>query len=42
MFDYKVIPVDDVPETDLLQHFEEAHKYMRNAVNGGGKVLVHW
>lgn len=40
-FWYHVIPVEDVDATNLLQHFEETHKFIDQAIDSGAAVLVH-
>ncbi|VDN03077.1 unnamed protein product [Thelazia callipaeda] len=39
--EYLTFDVLDVPWTNLEQHFEECHKFMRKAIENGGNVLVH-
>ena len=31
----------DVPESDLLQHWEDTYKFILNAAKSNGKVLIH-
>ena len=40
-FQYKNIRVYDEEATDLLRFFEETYKFIKEAKNTGGKVLVH-
>lgn len=35
------IPVDDVPNADLLKYFDPAIQWIANALNNGGRVMVH-
>lgn len=41
MFDYKNIRVNDTEEEDMLQHWEEAVRFIAEAKREGKKVLVH-
>jgi dual specificity phosphatase 12 len=36
------IPVDDVEEDDLLQYFPSAIAFIKEGLQAGGGVLVHW
>lgn len=36
------IPVDDVDDEDLLQYFPAANAFIKEALESGGGVLVHW
>uniref|UniRef100_A0A1L8E2Y8 Dual specificity protein phosphatase n=1 Tax=Nyssomyia neivai TaxID=330878 RepID=A0A1L8E2Y8_9DIPT len=38
---YMGFPMIDQPTTDISRYFYIASKFIENAVNGGGKVLVH-
>ena len=40
-FCYKNILLFDVPESDLLQHWEDTYKFILNAAKSNGKVLIH-
>ncbi|XP_063673842.1 protein phosphatase Slingshot-like isoform X2 [Bolinopsis microptera] len=40
-FDYLRIEVLDVPKSNLLEHWENTHKYIKNCRDSKGKVLVH-
>ena len=40
-FDYKVIPVADVPSTRLSNYFQEATDYIKKTIEEGKNVLVH-
>jgi protein-tyrosine phosphatase len=40
-FKYKLIDIDDHPESDLLLHFNECHEFIQEALDGGGAVAVH-
>ena len=39
---YKVINVMDVPWENIGKHLPGAVRFIRDAVNGGGTVFVHW
>ena len=36
------ICLPDMPSSDLLHHFDECCQFIREAVDQGGTVLVHW
>ena len=36
------VAVSDQPSSDLLGHFESCARYIKEGVDGGGTVLVHW
>ena len=36
------IPVDDVDDEDLLEHFPAAVAFIKEGLETGGGVLVHW
>lgn len=38
---YKHIKVDDVPSTFLLKHFHATNQFIHDALENGGRVLVH-
>ncbi|KAG0248292.1 hypothetical protein BGZ95_008122, partial [Linnemannia exigua] len=40
-FVYKVIPVPDMDETNLIKHFPDTYTFIHNALESGRKVLVH-
>eukprot|EP00056_Hartaetosiga_gracilis_P004277 m.73515 g.73515 ORF g.73515 m.73515 type:complete len:273 (-) comp11773_c0_seq1:1962-2780(-) len=40
-FTYKVLNANDSPDQNMLQFFEETNTFIANAINEGGKVLVH-
>ena len=41
-FKYKVLDIADLPSIDVMCHFSSTNAWIRNAINSGGKVLVHW
>jgi hypothetical protein len=41
-FIYKVIPVPDMDETNLIKHFPDTYTFIHSAIESGRKVLVHW
>ncbi|KAF9152340.1 dual specificity phosphatase 12 [Linnemannia schmuckeri] len=40
-FIYKVIPVPDMDETNLIKHFPDTFTFIHDALESGRKVLVH-
>lgn len=40
-FAYMTIPASDAAEYDIAAHFEKTFCFMEDALNGGGRVLVH-
>lgn len=38
----KLIQAIDLPSTDLLVHFPEATDFIRETMDTGGTILVHW
>ena len=40
-FQYKVVPVQDFENVDIKRHFKECIQFIADAINTGGKVLVH-
>ncbi|ETN77966.1 dual specificity phosphatase, catalytic domain protein, partial [Necator americanus] len=40
-FKYLHLEVLDLPWTDIIQSFGEAHEFMKDCVDSGGKVFVH-
>ncbi|KAF9081986.1 dual specificity phosphatase 12 [Mortierella sp. AD031] len=40
-FVYKVIPVPDMDETNLIKHFPDTYTFIHAALEKGSKVLVH-
>ena len=41
-FERLIIPVNDDPDEDLIDHFASTNQWIDNAIADGGKVLVHW
>ena len=41
-FKYKILNAADSLQQDLSPLFEEAHKFIDEALESGGAVLVHW
>ena len=39
---HKLISMLDSEDQDVLSVFEESNKYIHEAIQAGGKVLVHW
>lgn len=40
-FEYMNIPAQDISSQDLQQYFENGAAWMEEAINNGGKILVH-
>ena len=40
-YQYKCIDELDSPSSNLKQHFEECHSFIRDALASGGRILVH-
>ena len=38
---YMQLTLEDVAETDLMTHFRDTSKFIGDAIDGGGRVLVH-
>lgn len=41
-FAHHVVEVDDVDDENLLEHFPSCNKFIRDGLDNGGGVLVHW
>ena len=41
-FKHMVVEVDDVEDENLLEHFPATNKFIKEGLDGGGGVLVHW
>lgn len=41
-FQHMVVEVDDVEDDNLLEHFPATNKFIQDALESGGAVLVHW
>lgn len=41
-FKHMVVEVDDVDDENLLQHFPATNRFIREGLDAGGGVLVHW
>ena len=41
-FKYKVVNVLDMPFENIMKYFQSCIAFIKQAINGGGKVLVHW
>jgi protein-tyrosine phosphatase len=39
--EYFTLKLDDVPQTQLLKHFERTSAFLVNAISSGGRALVH-
>ncbi|CAG8659698.1 16781_t:CDS:2, partial [Acaulospora morrowiae] len=40
-YTYKIINILDHTKEDIMKHFEETYKFIQQALDGQGKVLVH-
>jgi len=40
-FKYKVVPVSDRSGENISQHFTTVTQWIKQAIDGGGKVLIH-
>lgn len=40
-FKYLILPLRDVRSEDIFSVFPESYEFIKEAINGGGKVLVH-
>ena len=41
-YKHLVIEVDDVKDENILEHFPTSNAFIREGLNAGGGVLVHW
>jgi len=41
LFVYKHVGIMDLPNTDIVSHFDECFAFIDNAIDAGGRVLVH-
>jgi len=41
-FRYKVLRLTDSPGENIGRHFEEVVQWISQAMDQGGKILVHW
>lgn len=41
-FRHHVVEVDDVVDDNFLEHFPDSNKFIKEGLDGGGGVLVHW
>ena len=41
-YGHKVVEVDDVEDENLLEYFPDCNKFIQDAPDAGGAVLVHW
>jgi hypothetical protein len=39
---HMVVEVDDVEDENLLEHFPATNQFIKEGLEGGGGVLVHW
>ena len=38
----KLVPVNDLPSTDLLTHFPSCVSFIAEGLEQGGTIVVHW
>ena len=41
-FKHHVIDVDDVEDENIIQHFAASNNFIKEGLEEGGGVLVHW
>lgn len=41
-FNHMVVEVDDVDDENLLEHFPATTQFIKDGLDGGGGVFVHW
>ena len=41
-FKYKKLNIQDSPSENIGRYFEEIVQWISNAMDQGGKILVHW
>ena len=41
-FTHMAVPVDDVEDENLLEHFPQTNRFIQEGLDAGGAVLVHW
>lgn len=41
-YTHKVVEVDDVDDENLLEHFPSCARFIQDALDSEGAVLVHW
>lgn len=41
-FKHLVIEVDDVDDENLIEHFATSNRFIDDALESGGNVLIHW
>lgn len=41
-FRHHVVEVDDVDDENILEHFPASNAFIKEGLDGGGGVLVHW
>ena len=41
-YKHLVVELDDLEDEDILQHFATANAFIREGLEAGGGVLVHW
>jgi dual specificity phosphatase 12 len=39
---HMVVEVDDVDDENLLEHFPATNQFIKEGLDSGGGVLVHW
>ena len=41
-YEHHVVEVDDLDEEDIIQHFAKSNAFIKEGLDSGGGVLVHW
>lgn len=41
-YQHHVVEVDDVEDENIIEHFPTSNAFIRQGLDGGGGVLVHW
>lgn len=41
-FEHLVVELDDVDDEDIVQHFARSNAFIKEGLDSGGGVLVHW
>ena len=41
-YKHLVVELDDLDDEDIIQHFATSNAFIKEGLDGGGGVLVHW